>query len=150
MRNVFTRQLVVIPIAILLQASASTAFAQRPEEVLQGRWQLDAARSVKAGGEQSRQLLTLIKALTIELRKDGTAEVITNTADQPMTQSGTWKVLKTDGKAMDLEIATGSSNHKEMFKATLLEAGDYLQLTVDKNQPIKFVFVLARAKSIRR
>jgi hypothetical protein len=150
MRNVFTRQLVVIPIVILLQASASTAFAQRPEEVLQGRWQLDATRSDKAGGEQSRQLLTLFKDLTIELRKDGTAEVIATTAEKPMAQAGTWKVLKSEGESMDLEIATGSSNHKEMFKATLLEAGDYLQLTVDKNQPIKFVFVLARAKSTRR
>jgi len=150
LQSAFTRLLVVTTIAILLQASASTAFAQRPEEVLLGKWQLDAARSIKAGGEQSRQLLTFFKTLTIELRKDGTAEVITNTTDQPMAQTGTWKVLKTDGKSMDLELATGTSQNKEVFKATLLEAGDYLQLKVDKKQPIKFVFVLARAKSTRR
>ena len=148
MRNVYTRLLVVIPVAILLQAC--TAFAQRPEEVLMGKWQLDATRSAKASGEQSRQILTLFKDLTIELRKDGTAEVIATTAEKPMAQVGTWKVLKSKGETMDLEIATGSSNHKEVFKATLLEAGDYLQLTVDKTQPIKFVFVLARAKSTRR
>lgn len=123
---------------------ASIGHAQRPEEVLVGRWVLDHNRTAEASDEQTAQILAFFGSLTIDLRKDGTSQVIAISDDERKTQTGTWQVIEADGKSMDLEMFIGESKKKESFKATLLQAGDYLQLATTKDQPFKFVFILAR------
>lgn len=147
MRQVSNKLLLVATTMVVSNACVMTTYAQRPEEVLSGKWQLDSKKSIEVGGEQARQLLALFTKLDIEFRKDGTVEVIAGAGDEPKKQTGTWKVLKSDGKSFDLQFNTGPSGHKELFTATLLEAGDFLQLAADKKQSIQIVFILARVKS---
>lgn len=147
MRQVFSKLLLVATTAVISHASVASVCAQRPEEVLSGKWKLDSKKSIDIGGEQARPLLGIFTKLDIEFRKDGTSEVITGGGkSKPTRQTGTWKVLKSNGRSFDLQMNTGSSGHKELFKVTLLEAGDYLQLAAEKNQPIQFVIILARVK----
>ncbi len=142
---------VVVVVVILSLQYSRFAFAQLGEEALTGSWTVDFAKSAEVTkDERSSQALEFSAKSGVKLdwqfKADGTLTMkLTAANGKTNVKEGKWKVLKTEGSVIDVEIIQLTNNGDEKtdkLKITVVQTG----LITNTEEGSKVVLALRRVK----
>lgn len=120
--NVISQSLMLLAVLSLSaqgQEAPPSGGPAASKEKLQGKWKLDLAATAKLAG-QDAATVEQVKAndfeITIEFKADGAAEMTAQGFGKTETKKGSWKVTKTEGASLTIEMQQENSTKTDILE----------------------------------